>query len=84
MCLRRQILLDYTSYAVTASSWYLPALGPEGTPAQDVRQHGTSPFSVVPFRARSAKTNNDRKKSTAVPEFIEGLPKAMIANEHSD
>src|SRR4029078_9895333 len=29
-------------------------------------------FSVVRFRARSAKTNNDRKKSTA-------LPKARIA-----
>jgi hypothetical protein len=57
---------------VAASSWYVPALGPEGTPAQDKQQHGTSQFSVVRFRAASAKTNNDRKKSTA-------LPKAMIA-----
>jgi hypothetical protein len=31
-----------------------------------LRQHGTPHFSVVRFRARSAKTNNDRKKSTAI------------------
>jgi hypothetical protein len=44
-----------TSYAVAASSWYLPAV------IALVLPH----FSVVRFRARSAKTNNDRKTSTA-------------------
>jgi hypothetical protein len=35
-----------------------------------LRQQGTCPFFVVRFRALRAKTNNERKKSTALPQAI--------------
>jgi hypothetical protein len=51
-----------TRVTQSASHWILPAAA------------WYVPFFVVRFRAASAKTNNDRKKSTA-------LPQALIASD---
>jgi hypothetical protein len=76
--LPRCIALGLTQLSHSASQRrVLPALGPEGTPAQDVRQHGTLRSHVCRFCAlRAQKTTNEKRVSTAVPEPGEGLPKA--------
>jgi hypothetical protein len=68
-------IMVQSAYESQANKWYLPLQTLLCLPFDKLRTNGSMVlplFSVVRFRARSAKTNNDTKKRSA-------LPKAMIA-----
>jgi hypothetical protein len=53
-------------YAVPHTNTFEPALGPEGTPAQDERQHGTSRF-ILCFIFALCERKNETQKEDKVP-----------------
>ena len=61
--------IKYTTY--TAGVFACPL-----RQAQDERQHGTSIHMCLVFALYERKNQTAREKSTAVPELVEGLPKA--------